>query len=53
MPSLAFQTWAGVRAAALDDIESAHRALRGTGLGVRAATQQVNYSYTLMLSAQF
>ena len=53
MPSLAFQTWAGVRSAALDDIASAHRALRGTGPGVRAATQQVNHACALMLSAQF
>lgn len=53
MPSLAFQAWASVRAAALNDIENAHLALRGVGPGVRTATQQINQAYTLLLSAQF
>jgi hypothetical protein len=53
MPSLAFQAWGSRCAAALDDIESAHRALRGSGPGVRAASQQVNQAFALMLSAQF
>src|SRR6267378_4090028 len=53
MPSLAFQSWVSSRAVALDDIESAHRALRGSRPGVRAATQQVNQALAVMLSAQF
>jgi hypothetical protein len=53
MPSLAFRAWVTSRAAALDDIASAHRALRGSGVGVRAATQQVNQAFAMMLSAQF
>src|SRR4051794_30371902 len=53
MPSLAFQAWVTSRAAALDDIASAHRALRGSGTGKRAATQQVNQALAMMLSAQF
>lgn len=53
MPSLALQTWTGARAAALDDIAGAHRALRGSGPGVRAATQQVNQAYALLLAAHF
>jgi hypothetical protein len=53
MASRAFQTWVTSRAAALDDIASAHRALRGSGAGVRAATQQVNQAFAMMLSAQF
>jgi hypothetical protein len=53
MPSLAWQNWVGVRAAALDDLEAAHRALRGTRPGVRTATQQVNQAYALLLAAHF
>jgi hypothetical protein len=53
MPSLAFQAWVTSRAAALDAIASAHRALRGSGTGMRAATQQVNQALAMRLSAQF
>lgn len=53
MPSLAWQNWVGVRAAALDDLEAVHRALRGTRPGVRTATQQVNQAYALLLAAHF
>jgi hypothetical protein len=37
----------------LDDIESAHRALRGPGAGVRTATQQVNQAYAVLLASQY
>jgi hypothetical protein len=41
------------RAAALDEIESAHGAVSGTGAGRRIAMQQINQSYTVLLSAHF
>jgi hypothetical protein len=53
MPSRSFQHWATVRAASLDEIEAAHRALGGTGPGRRVATQQINFAYAILLSAQF
>jgi hypothetical protein len=53
MPSFAFQRWSGVRAAALDEIENAHRSVGGPGPGRRTATQQINHAYALLVSAQF
>src|SRR5436189_6153492 len=53
MPSLSLQRWFAERAVALDDIESAHRSVRGSGPGARAATLQINQAYTVLLSAQF
>jgi hypothetical protein len=53
MPSLALQHWLSVRKQALDEIESAHRRVGGTRRGRRHATRQLNYGYTLLLSAQF
>src|SRR5580658_10831242 len=53
MPSLSLQKWFAERVAALADIESAHRAVRGSGPGARAATQQVNQAYAVLLSSQF
>jgi hypothetical protein len=53
MPSLALQRWFGERAPALNDIESAHRSVRGSGAGARAATQQINQAYAVLLLAQF
>jgi hypothetical protein len=38
---------------ALRDIENAHRAVRGSGPGARAASQQINQAYVVLLSAQF
>src|SRR5690242_10596584 len=43
----------GSRAAALDEIEGAHRAVGGTGPGRRTATQQINQAYAVLLSSQF
>jgi hypothetical protein len=37
----------------LADIENAHRAVRGSGAGARAAAQQINQAYAVLLSAQF
>jgi hypothetical protein len=53
MPSLAFQDWSGRRAAALDEIEHAHRSVGGTGPGRRYLTQQINQAYAVLLSSQF
>jgi hypothetical protein len=53
MPSLAFQSWQTTRAALLDEIESAHRSVGGTGPGRRTATQQLNFAYSVLLSSHF
>jgi len=53
MPSQALQKWLTVRATPLDDIEDAHRFLRGTGPGTRAASLQINQAYVVLLAAQF
>jgi hypothetical protein len=53
MPSLSLQRWFAERAVALDDVESAQRSVRGSGPGPRAATQQINQAYTVLLSGQF
>ncbi|HEU0299031.1 MAG TPA: hypothetical protein VFR37_06235 [Longimicrobium sp.] len=38
---------------ALDEIESAHRAVGGTGRGRRFAVQQINQAYVVLLSSWF
>lgn len=53
MPSIALGTWRTAGAQALDEIESAHAAVGGTGPGRRYATQQINQAYAVMLSSQF
>lgn len=53
MSSAALQSWETLRAAELDEIERAHRAVGGTGRGRRYATLQVNHAYTVLLSSQF
>jgi hypothetical protein len=53
MPSLALQDWSGRRAAALDEIEHAHRSVGGTGPGRRYLTQQINQAYAMLLSSEF
>jgi hypothetical protein len=53
MPSLAFQDWSARRAAALDEIEHAHRSVGGTGPGRRFLTQQINQAYAVLLTSQF
>jgi hypothetical protein len=45
--------WNGERADALDEIENAHAMVGGTERGRRYATQQINYSYTALLSSHF
>jgi hypothetical protein len=53
MPSLAVQRWFAERAVTQEVVESAHRSVRGSGSGARAATQQINQAYAVLLSAQF
>jgi hypothetical protein len=53
MPSLSLQRWFAERALALDDIEGAHRSVRGSGPGARAVIQQINQAYAVLLAGQF
>ena len=53
MPSSSLQRWVTERAGTLADVESAHRSVRGSGAGARAAAQQINQAYAVLLSAQF
>ncbi len=53
MPSQSLQQWTATSTVALDELESAHRSIGGTGRGRRRATQQINYAYAMLLSAQF
>jgi hypothetical protein len=53
MSSHSLNRWTGERAAALDEIESAHAVVGGTERGRRYATQQINFAYTALLSAHF
>jgi len=53
MPSRALKRWRTDGQQALDEIESAHHSLGGTGPGRRYATQQINQAYTVLLMSQF
>ncbi|HZG43704.1 MAG TPA: hypothetical protein VEY93_12130 [Longimicrobium sp.] len=53
MPSRALQVWHADSRRALDEIESAHRAVGGAGRGRRTATQQINQAYAVLLASQF
>jgi hypothetical protein len=53
MPSHSLIRWNDERADALDEIENAHVMVGGTERGRRYATQQINYSYTALLSSHF
>jgi hypothetical protein len=53
MSSNSLRNWHSVRATALDEIESAHRMVGGSGPGRRYATQQINQAYAMLLSSQF
>ena len=53
MASRSLDRWHTVRAQELDEIETAHTAISGTGRGRRYATQQVNHAYAMLLSSQF
>jgi hypothetical protein len=53
MPSRALSNWQTSRRAALDELETAHRSVGGTGPGRRFATEQINQAYAVLLSSQF
>lgn len=53
MSSASLQRWESERAAELDRIEVAHRAMGGTARGRRWATVQINHAYIVLLSSQF
>src|SRR4051794_8105098 len=53
MPSNSLRLWRSVRRQELDNVEAAHLSIGGRGPGRRYATLQLNYSYTLLLSANF
>lgn len=53
MTSASLQHWINERIPALDELESAHRSVGGSGPGRRYATQQINQAYAVLLSSQF
>jgi hypothetical protein len=53
MPSNSFQLWSEGRSRSLDEIETAHASVGGTGPGRRIATQQINQAYAVLLASQF
>jgi hypothetical protein len=53
MPSRALTIWQVDARRALDEIESAHLAVGGTGRGRRFAMQQINQAYVVLLSSWF
>jgi hypothetical protein len=53
MPSNAYLGWSVERAAVLDEIESVHANVGGTGRGRRYATQQINRAYAVLISSEF
>lgn len=53
MSSASLRKWEAARAADLDKIEAAHRAVGGENRGRRWATTQINHAYVMLLSSQF
>lgn len=53
MPSASHQIWTTTTAGALDEVAQAHAAIRGRAAGRRAATQQINRGYALLLASHF
>jgi hypothetical protein len=53
MPSLAHNRWRTQRACALAEIDAVHRSFAGTGALRRAAMQQLNQAYVLLLASEF
>jgi hypothetical protein len=53
MPSFSYQHWSTIRVASLNEIESAHRSVGGSGPGRRYATQQINHAYAVLLASHF
>lgn len=53
MASTSLTSWNTTRSDELDEIETAHQLIGGSGRGRRYATQQINHAYTMLLSSQF
>jgi hypothetical protein len=53
VPSSSLGRWRSTDLTKLDEVEDAHAAVGGTGVGRRTATQQINDAYLLLLSARF
>ena len=53
MASLALNLWRTRRAAALAEIDAVHRSIDGMGALRRAAMQQLNQAYVLLLASEF
>jgi len=53
MASKSLMAWRTDACSAFDELENAHRAVGGVKPGRRFLTQQLNYSYTTLLSARF
>lgn len=53
MPSAALLRRSSDRSSELDELESAHASVGGTGPGRRYATQQINRAYAVLLASQF
>ncbi len=53
MPSNSYGRWVRARATRLDQMESAHSSVGGTGRGRRYATDQINQAYAILLASQF
>ena len=53
MPSVALQEWQGKRGDQLDELDTAHGAVGGTGPGRRYATGQLNHAYAVAVASQF
>ncbi|GAA4701210.1 hypothetical protein APR04_000208 [Promicromonospora umidemergens] len=53
MPSDALEKWRGARAARLDNLVAAHRAVAGDGAGRRWLTVEVNHALIVRLASEF
>jgi hypothetical protein len=53
MPSNSLHRWRNDRCRELDEVENAYQSIGGSGGGRRRATLQINYSYAVLLSANF
>lgn len=53
MPSRSLRKWQMTAGRALNEMEAARLAVRGTGRGRRIAMQQMNQAYVVLLLSQF
>ena len=53
MPSSALSSWQTTARSELDELETAHVRISGSGPGRRYATRQLNHAYTMAVAGQF